>query len=85
MEDLPLLKQIFSLCLWLQFNTKLDTEIILYGKEDTMLVYVHNQNDILIDFKLEAITKKSIERINIEVKLLIVQLLELKNNNHYKQ
>jgi len=85
MEELPILKQVFNLCLWLQFNTKLETIISLNGKTDIMNIEIHAGEKPIIDFTLEAFTKKSEGRINIELKLIVAQLIELKNDDHFKE
>ena len=85
MEDLPILKQVFSLCLWLQTNTKLRTLMIMDGKNDVTSIEVYAGEKPIIDFKLEAFSKKSEERINIELKLIVTQLVELKNDKHFQE
>lgn len=83
-EDLPILKQVFNLCLWLQMNTKLESIITLDGKSDILDIKVFANEKKLIDFELVALTKKSGERVVIELKLIVAQLIELKNNKHYQ-
>ena len=84
-EELPILKQAFSLCLWLQMNTKLETTIFLDGKIDVVEILVKHGEDTLVDFMLESFSKKSNERVILELNRLIAQLLVLKNTEHYKQ
>ena len=83
MEELAILRQAFSICVWLEMHTKLKTILFLNGKEDLFRVEVFLGEEQLIDFKLESVTKKNEVRVEHEIKLLIAQLLELKNNEHY--
>lgn len=84
-EDLPILKQVFNLLLWLEINTKLSMNLFLNGKEDFMEIKVYAGEKTIIDFTLESFSKKTEERINIELKLVIVQLIDLKNDKHFKE
>jgi hypothetical protein len=83
-EELPMVKQLFNLCLWLQLNTKLVTSVILNGELDSIKVSILAGDKNIIDFTLESFSKKSEERINIELKLIISQLIELKKDEHFK-
>jgi len=84
MEELPKIKQAFSLLVWLQLNTKLQSHFNFDGTCDTIEIEVYNGEEQLVEFKLEAVLKKSQDRITREAELLIVQLLELKNDDHYQ-
>ena len=84
MDELPKVKQVFNLIVWLQLNTKLKAHFNFDGTCDLIEVEVYHEEEQLIDFKLEAVVKKSQDRIKREAELLIVQLLELKNNEYYK-
>lgn len=82
-EQHSLIKQVFSLGLWLQTNTKLRTTITLNGLGDFLSVEIYSSDEILVNFLLEKFSVKSQERVEHEMRLLIVQLLELKNTKHY--
>lgn len=84
MEELPKIKQAFNLVVWLQINTKLKVHFNFDGTCDKIDIEIYNGDERLIDFKLEAVVKKSQERIKREAELLVVQLLELKNDEHYQ-
>ena len=84
MEELSIIKQVFSLIVWLQMNTKLQAHFNYDGTNDLIEAQVYNGEEELINFSLEAVLKKSEARVELEAKLLVAQLLELKNNKHYK-
>lgn len=84
MDELPKIKQVFNLIVWLQINTKLKCHFNFDGTCDLIEVEVYNGDEPLISFKLEAVVKKSQDRIKREAELLVVQLLELKNDEHYQ-
>jgi len=84
MEELPKIKQAFNLLVWLQLNTKLKTHFNFDGTCDLITFEVYSGEEQLIDFKIEAVMKKSQDRIKREADLLVVQLLELKNDEHYQ-
>jgi len=84
MDELPKVKQAFNLIVWLQINTKLKTHFNFDGTSDKLEIEVYNGDEQLVDFNLESVLKKSEDRITREVELLVVQLLELKNNEYYQ-
>lgn len=84
MEELPKVKQAFNLIVWLQLYSKLKTHFNFDGTSDMIEIEVYNGEEQLIDFKLHAVVKKSQDRIKRELELVVVQLLELKNNEHYQ-
>jgi len=84
MDELPKVKQAFNLIVWLQLNTKLKTHFNFDGTSDKIEMEVYNGEEQLINFKLNAVVNKSEERISREVELIVVQLLELKNDEHYQ-
>jgi hypothetical protein len=85
MEELSIVKQSINLLLWLEMHTKLNINLTLNGKEDFMEIKVYASEKTIIDFKVEALSKKTEERINIELKLIVVQLIELKNDKHFQE
>jgi hypothetical protein len=84
MEEFPKIKQAFNLLVWLQLNTKLKTHFNFDGTCDLITFEVYNGDESLIDFKIEAVLKKSQDRIKREAELLVVQLLELKSDEYYQ-
>lgn len=82
-EHLSILRQIFSLCLWLEQHTKLESIIYLNGKLDRMVVKIKFDGELIVDAKIELLKKKSEARIVREGKLITTQLMELKTNEHY--
>ena len=83
-EELPIVKQVFNLCFWLQKNTKLNVMFSMDGSTDEINISIKAGEKEIIAFTLESFTKKSEERINIEFKLLVPQLIQLKNDEHFK-
>ena len=84
MDKLPKVKQAFNIIVWLQMNTKLKTHFNFDGTNDVIEIEVYHREDQLINFKIDAVVKKSEDRIKREVELVVVQLLELKNDEHYQ-
>lgn len=84
MEHLPKIKQCFRLITWLQTYTRLKVFFSFNGEDDSIMVKVYYGEEELINAKVESVIKKSEERLNREMQLIVVQLLELKNDVHYR-
>jgi len=75
--------QVLSLSLWINFNTKLHSICNFNGVNDSLIVSVKDKEEFLVQEKIENISKKSIERIDLELKPIINQLIHLKQTDEY--
>jgi len=75
--------QVLSLSLWINFNTKLKSICNFNGINDSLIISVKNNENYLIQEKIENISKKSVERIDFEFKPIINQLIHIKQTDEY--
>jgi len=82
-EYISTINQAFNLGLWIQLNTKLEVNLRMAGGLDFATLDIWNGKERIVEFELDSFSQKSKERVELELKRLIAQLLEIKNNTHY--